>query len=281
MKTVLILLVMVLLCAAAWLFFLNRQDRAQVDEVWQALEATREASPSRYDPSMVVNLPEVAQRYFSQAIEPGTPLQRVVKLEMEGQFVLNGNSLPMTARQILAPNGHGFVWAADIGSGLMRFSGSDGFHAPSTGARQSWTTFWLSGVLPLARIGGNDDHARAAATRLMLESVWAPASLLPQFGAHWTQTGEHTAEVRLDALPYIEPMEIRLDEDGRLHQVQALRWSDANRDKTYRLQPFGGRMLELTRHGGFLVPTRVELGNHFGTPDYEPFFMATVTDVAF
>jgi hypothetical protein len=102
---------------------------------------------------------------------------------MEGTFILNGTEMPMTARQILAPPARGFVWQAEVGAGLMRFAGSDGYHAPDGGAVDSWTKFWLRGVIPLARIGGTEDHARAAATRVMLESVWAPASLLPQFGA--------------------------------------------------------------------------------------------------
>jgi hypothetical protein len=35
------------------------------------------------------------------------------------------------------------------------------------------------------------------------------------------------------------------------------------------------------RHGGFLIPMRVELGNMFGTPDYAPFFLATITRAEF
>jgi hypothetical protein len=35
------------------------------------------------------------------------------------------------------------------------------------------------------------------------------------------------------------------------------------------------------RHGGFLIPTRVELGNLWGTPGYAPFFRATITSAEF
>lgn len=68
---------------------------------------------------------------------------------------------------------------------------------------------------------------------------------------------------------------------GPLPRVVALRWTDANPEMVYRLQPFGGRVLEMGRHGGFLIPTRVGMGNMFGTPDYAPIFLATIARAEF
>ena len=78
---------------------------------------------------MISDLPDLAQRCFAAAIAPGTPLHRVERLEMKGVFVPNGTEMPMAARQILAPPRPGFVQQVDIGRGLMRISGSDGYHA--------------------------------------------------------------------------------------------------------------------------------------------------------
>lgn len=280
LKITLLALAGLLIAAVALGLWVNSRDRAQAARVWAALEGAREADPLRYDPAMVADLPEVAQRYFARAIDPGTPLHRIVRLEMAGSFIMNGNAMPMTARQILAPPAQGFVWQADVGAGLMRFGGSDGYHKAS-GAEESWTKFWLHGLIPLARIGGTEDHARAAATRVMLEAIWAPASLLPQFGAEWVQSGPDSAEVRFADTQGIEPMQITLDPAGNPVEVWALRWTDANPERVHRLQPFGGRMLEMARHQGFLVPSRVELGNMYGTPDYAPFFLATITSAEF
>ena len=280
LKLLLLALAALLVAAVALGLWVQARDRAQARAVWQALEGARAADPPRYDPAMVADLPEVAQRYFARAIVPGTPLHRVVRLEMEGTFILNGTELPMRARQILAPPAQGFVWHAEIGSGPMRFAGSDGYHRVD-GRQESWTKFWLHGLIPLARIGGTRDHARAAATRVMLEAIWAPASLLPQFGARWTQTGPDSAEIRFADVRGVEPMHITLDAEGTVTQVEALRWSDANPERVHRLQPFGGRMLEMGRHGGFLIPVRVELGNMFGTPEHAPFFRARITRAEF
>ena len=280
LKIVLLGLAAFLVAAIALGLWVQSRDRAQAARVWAALEATREGGPTLYDSSMVADLPEIAQRYFARAIDPGAPLHRIVRLEMEGSFIMNGNEMPMRARQILAPPAQGFVWQADIGTGLMRFGGSDGYTRAGE-AQESWTKFWLHGLIPLARIGGTEDHARAAATRVMLEAVWAPASLLPQFGAEWVQTGPDSAEIRFADTQSIEPMQITLDALGNPLEVWALRWSDANPERVHRLQPFGGRMLEMTRHQGFLIPSRVELGNMWGTPDYAPFFLATITRAEF
>lgn len=276
LKRLLLGLAGLLVAAAVLGFWVNSRDRAGAAQVWAALDGMRQTDPPPYDAAMVADLPEVAQRYFARAIEPGTPLHRVVRLEMAGSFIMNGSEMPMHARQILAPPASGFVWQAVIGAGLMRFGGSDGYHRTGGGA-ESWTRFWLHGLIPLARIGGTDDHARAAATRVMMEAIWAPATLLPQFGAEWTQTGPDSAEVRFADTAGLEPMQITFDPEGNPVSIRALRWSDANPGQIHRLQPFGGRVLEMARHQGFLIPSRVELGNMWGTPEYAPFFLARVT----
>ena len=66
-----------------------------------------------------------------------------------------------------------------------------------------------------------------------------------------------------------------------LESVWALRWSDANPERQYRLHPFGGRMLEMGRQGGFVIRVQVELGNMYGTPEYASFFVATVARAEF
>lgn len=254
----------------------SARDARSAQAVWDALLAQREPAPESYDPAMVFDLPEIAQRYFRTAIAPGTPLLRVARLEMEGSLILNGREMPMRADQILAPP-HGFVWRARTGSGWLRFAGSDGLQT----GRTSWTRFWVWGVLPVARVADTEDHARAAAARMLMEAVWAPAALLPQSGAVWTQTGPHQAEVRFPAVPGTEPIHLTLDASGRVVEMTTLRWSDANPERTYRLQPFGGRMLAHASHQGFTIPTAMEIGNLYGTPEYVPFFRANLTRVEY
>lgn len=146
------------------------RDAAQLQRVWRELEALRARDPPPFDPAMTQALPEPARRYFARAIAPGAPLHRLVSLEMDGDFILNGTALAMRAREILAPPGRGFVWQAVIGTGLTAFAGSDGYRR-SAPQDDSWTKFWLHGLIPLVRTAPSQDHARAAATRAMLEAV--------------------------------------------------------------------------------------------------------------
>ncbi|GAB4274201.1 MAG: hypothetical protein Kow0013_28220 [Pararhodobacter sp.] len=257
---------------------LRRLDIRQDQRTGKALRALQPATPGRFDPAMLADLPEVAQRYFRRALAPGTPLAQGVALRMEGRFILNGTALPMRAEQVLIPPARGFVWRARFGEGAMRISGSDGMLCPDDGPVQSWTRFWLMGVLPVARVGGTADHARSAATRAMMEAVWAPATLLPQAGAVWQQTGPDGATVRFPALDGISPLELRLNPDGTLAEIRAMRWSDANAGHLYRLQPFGGRVLESATFNGFTIPAAVEMGNQWGTDAYAPFFIARITE---
>jgi len=160
---------------------------------------------------------------------------------------------------------------------LIRFRGSDGYWT----GRTSWTRFWLWGLLPVVRIANTEDHARAAAARMVMESVWAPAALLSQFGAVWTQTGADQAEVRFPAAQGVEPIQLTVDAADRVLEMTTLRWSDANPEQTYRLQPFGGRTLAHATHQGFTIPTAMEIGNHYGTSEYAPFFRARLTRVEY
>ena len=48
------------------------------------------------------------------------------------------------------------------------------------------------------------------------------------------------------------------------------RWSNANPEKVYRLQPFGAVMSDFREVGGYRLPFRVEAGNMFGTDELFP-----------
>jgi hypothetical protein len=81
--------------------------------------ATPVPAIERFDPSKITALPEIAQRYFSHAIAPGTPLHTVSELEMEGTFLLGEKgkfqAYDMSARQVLNPPDQ-FVWLPKLRS---------------------------------------------------------------------------------------------------------------------------------------------------------------------
>lgn len=242
---------------------------------WARLAALQPTNPPLYDPAMVAALPEPARRFFNFAIQLGTPLLTVAEIDMGGEFSLGSRDKPnyraMDARQILAAP-HGFVWTLKI-PGAVSLSGSD------TG---KWTHFRMLGLIPVARLGGDADHARAAYGRYVAEAVfWTPAALLPAPGIVWEGLDQDTARVTVTHNALSQSVEVRVDAEGRPIEVRFMRWTNANAERTYRLQPFGGYLSDFREVQGFRLPFRVEAGNLFGTDAYFPFFKAEVRKVGF
>ncbi len=256
-----------------------RDQRAAV-RLWKTLAAGTNAGTPLFSYSMLVGLPEPAQRYFRFSIAPGTPLHRVAQISMSGELGLGNQSNPryqrMRAQQILAPP-QGLVWRLSCGAFWLRIVGSDA----ALGTR-SWTRFWLFGVIPLVRIGGSADHARSAYGRVIAESVfWVPAALLPRPGVSWRGIDDNTASVTVVAGEFSQQVEVAVDGEGRPTRVTMQRWSNANPARVYQLQPFGGYPSRYRDFEGYRLPTRVEGGNMIGTPEYFPFYVADVNSLRF
>lgn len=249
----------------------RRADRAE----WARLAGFQPESPDRYDPKMAADLPEPARRYFNFAIAPGTTLLPVVEIGMGGRFSLGSRESPnyqaMDANQILA-SPHGFVWKLRLPGGIP-VSGSDSGR---------WTRFRVLGLLPVARVGGGPDHERSAFGRYVAESVfWAPAAIVPGPGVDWEIIDSDTARVTVSRGTLSQAVDVTVDDEGRPVAVSFMRWTNANPDKKYRLQPFGGMTSDFREVQGYRLPFRVEAGNLFGTDEYFAFYEAEVARIHF
>jgi hypothetical protein len=199
----------------------------------------------------------------------------VAEIDMGGQFSLgtrdNPNYQIMKANQILA-SPHGFVWRLNL-PGIVPVSGSDS---------GKWTRFRILGLFPVVRMEDDPDHARSAYGRYAAESVfWTPAVLLPGPGVAWEGIDLNTARVTISHGALSQTVNVKVDSDGRPVEVSFLRWSNANSDKEYRLQPFGGLLSDFREVQGYRLPFKVEGGNMFGTDEYFAFYRADVTKIRF
>jgi hypothetical protein len=270
------LLVLLVLAMQAW----RMADKRAEDAGWAGLRTSAPGVRQVFEPAMVRHLPEAAQRYFLFTIAAGTPLHLVSEIRMRGEIGLGSqeapNYQPMRASQILAPP-HGFIWRLDAGFGAMRMSGSDGMLED-----RSWTRFWLDWTLPVVRAGGDENHLRASFGRVVAEAVfWAPAALLPGSGVRWEEgDGPGRARAIVTRGSLTQSLEIEVADNGQPLWVMIPRWSNANAEKEWRVQPFGGTLGDFRRFDGFTLPTRVDGGNHFGTGDYFPFFRARVESIS-
>jgi hypothetical protein len=201
------------------LVILRRRDDGKVDTIWRSLEAT--PTHQVFTEDMVSDLPAPAKRYLLHAIRPGTLLASSVSLEMRGTMRLKPEQewMPMKARQILAPP-KGFVWRAEVGDGLMHFSGGD--HYANGNGR---VRFWLWGVIPLVRQEG-PDVSRAALGRLVCETIWMPSSLLPQRGVKWEALDDESARATMNVGEETVALTLFVEPDGRLGEIRILRWGN-------------------------------------------------------
>lgn len=145
---------------------------------------------------------------------------------MRGQFATGTkdapNYIPMTAEQVLAAP-EGFIWEMAGGSDLTNISGSDS---------ASWTRFWLAGVVPVARAGGDADHTLSGFGRLVSEAVfWTPVAVLPSERVVWEAVDENTARVTLTHNGISQSVNVTVDADGCPVKVVLQRWSNANAEK--------------------------------------------------
>lgn len=274
MKLVVAALVLLGIGLAALLLLRLLDDRADRAE-WARLVALQPRSPPHFTPELVAHLPEPARRWFAFAIRAGTPLYPVAEITMRGRFALGTKEdpryRPMEARQILAAP-EGFLWRMRTRGG-MPLSGSDS-------AR--WTRFRLAGLIPVARAGGTPDHARSAFGRMVAEAAfWTPAALLPGPEVRFEPVDAETVRVTVRRGELEQAVEITVAADGRPERVVLQRWSDANPERRFRLQPFGGVASDFREVAGFRLPFRVEGGNMFGTEAWFPFFLAEVTEIRF
>jgi len=265
--------------AAGIAYWSYRRGAAEASAAWADIASRARPPLGRFDLLMVEDEPEIARRYFAHAIAPGTPLHTAVELEMRGTFLLGNKEkhrrYTMAARQILRPPFE-FVWQPTLRSGAMVITGSDAL----VGDR-AWTRFWLLSLIPVANVATSTDVLRSAAFRAASESLWAPATLLPQNGGQWEQIGPNRARVTTTrSIPAIV-LELELGEDGAVKEVIGLRWSNANADARFRFQPFGGTVQAERSFGGFTIPSQLHVGNHYGTLDYLPFFQAEITNARY
>jgi hypothetical protein len=97
----------------------------------------------------------------------------------------------------------------------------------------------------------------------------------------WEFVSADVARATVTHNDMVQTVDVTVDDDGRPTRVVIPRWTDANPEKTYQLQPFGGFLSEFQEFAGYQLPTRVEGGNFIGTEAYFPFYKARVESLRF
>jgi hypothetical protein len=177
-----------------------------------------------------------------------------------------GAWLPFTASE--RSDGRSFTWRARVGplEVVDRFAAGSGS-----------TRGLLLGRVPLFR-SDDADVTRSAAGRAALEAIWAPAGLLPERGVSWRAEADDLIVAAWEVPPEHPEVWLRIRPDGGLVSAWARRWGNPDR-AGFRYVPCGCEVHAERRFGALVVPSRVTVGWHFGTPSYRPFFKAEIRDL--
>jgi hypothetical protein len=224
----------------------------------------------RFDPASIAELEEPVRRYLTHAIADGAPLHSGARLAMAGRIKV-GRWLSFTAQQEFS--GHAFTWRARAGAGPVRPLHVTDRYADGAGSTEGR----LFGRLRF--MDAHDENtARAAAGRAAAESIWVPATLLPQNGVTWRAESNEVIAASFEVPPEQPELKLGIDAAGAVRTVSVMRWGNSGQER-FGYIPFGGHVHAERRFGDVVLPSRVTIGWWFGTPRYAPFFEATILSV--
>jgi hypothetical protein len=125
----------------------------------------------------------------------------------------------------------------------------------------------------------DENTARAGAARGAVESIWVPASLMPDRGVTWRAETPNLIVANFDVPPERPEVRLTIDNAGAVRSVSVMRWGNVDQDD-YGYIPFGGIVSADRRFGDFVLPSQVRVGWWFGTRRFAPFFEAEILDAA-
>lgn len=223
-----------------------------------------------FAPASLAVLDEPVRRYLSHALATGAPLGTGAHVTMAGRIKVPV-WMPFVAEQDIAGDpGHAFEWRARAGWGPFKPLHVVDRYRDGTGSTDGRLLDRLSFMH-----SDDEDTVRASAGRAAVESILAPASLLPECGVTWRDAGDDSIVASFDVAPERVEMELRIGPDGGVRRVKIVRWGNVGRDD-FGYIPFGAEVLEERRFGDVVLPSRITVGWWFDTPRYAPFFEATI-----
>lgn len=237
-----------------------------VSDDWANLHATVDGDAT-FTPALMADLPEVARRWLTHAIEPGTPLWRSVEFRMRGEIRM-GRWHPFTARQVLAP-GTGFLWAASARVFGLPMSGFDRYSAAS--GQMRWRLF---GRIPTIN-ASDPDVTRSAAGRLAAEAVLVPTTFA---AAQWSESSTPDAVCATWTVDSNEDVvDVHVARDGAVRKVTMQRWRGTGKGAGAGRYPFIVTFAQEQTFSGVTIPTWIH--GSWGTEG--EFFRAQISDATY
>lgn len=210
-----------------------------------------------FDPGELGHLPEPVQRWLRHTISPGAALLTGVDAEWIGHLRMGRSWRPFISRQ-RATLDRGFVWAARARISGLPVAGFDRF------TRGEGQMCWRA-LRRFTMISADGEAiARSAAGRHAAEMLAAVPAVALAPSVEWTPIDPDRATAHLTVGGERQSVTVTVDPVGRLRQLEMERWG-APPGCSYGHYRFGALLGEERRFDGYLVPTEVVGGWHFGT----------------
>lgn len=261
----LVMAVTVAVLTGAWLVRLvhpRRRSRTEETPPGVPLDDWRELARSTdgfavFDPALTDDLPDPVRRWLVHAVEPGAPLLTGADLEWTGHIRLGRTWRPFLARQRSTLEG-GYVWAARTRLGGLPVTGHDRFtHGEG---EMSWR---LARLVPMMS-SADDDVTRSASGRHAAELLAGLPAVALDPRVRWEAVDHLRATARIGLGGSTHLVTVTVDPAGRLREVAMDRWGTPP-GETFGRHRFGAVLGEERGFDGYLVPTEVLGGWHFGT----------------
>jgi hypothetical protein len=210
-----------------------------------------------YDPSELVGLPALVQRYFKSVLKDGQPLVTSVSVEHTGTFNMSETTeqwKPFSSKQLVVTQRPGFVWDARVRMAPgMTIRVHDAYVAG-----EGYLTAKLFGLITVMKQPGTPELAHGELMRFFAEAAWYPTALLPSQGVVWeaiddTRAGatlsDGTTTVNLVFQFNAEGLISSINSDGRYREVDGVQVPT----------PWQGRFWDYQIRDGMLIPLEGEV----------------------
>jgi len=237
-----------------------------LDSLWHQTPVGPE---KRFDHLDADRKPTRVRDYLRHSIADGTQLASTIRLEMTGEIKVKG-WMPFTATQVISID-RGFVWEANATMGPLFIRGFDRF-LDGVGEMR-WK---LLGFIPVMT-GSGADISRSADDRYAIERILMPSSVSAA-NVVWTEDNHSITAIA----PGLTPITIKVGEEGAVKSVSMMRWGNPDRGG-FGLVALGGYVDEEASWGGYTIPSRLRMGWHFGSDQFDDgeFFRAQITRAEF
>lgn len=214
-----------------------------------------------FDPTELDDLPDPVQRWMRHAIAPGATLLTGIDQEWSGHLRLGSTWRQFCSRE-RATLEDGFVWSARTRLHGLPVAGFDRFTHQQ--GQMSWRVLRR---LRLAAESG-DEITRSSAGRHAAELLAGLPAVALDPAVRWEPIDKRRAVAHLTVGGKEQAVTVNVDPVGRLRQVSMERWGTPPR-WPYGHYHFGALLSEERRFDGYLVPTEVVAGWHFGSSRWE------------